>query len=83
MEKVMGELLQQLRQDKSPKRKSDIEIALELLGPEDREDLIEAIKDITISAAAISRAVNARGIKLNPATITRYRRGEAVDVLGG
>lgn len=79
----MGELLKQIQSAKVGNgRKGEIALVLEILAPEDRADLIAAIKDPTIPAAAISRALAARDIKLVAASITRYRRGESAHDLG-
>jgi len=79
----MGELLKQIQSAKIGNgRKSELALVFEILSPEDRADLVKAIKDPTIPAAAISRALAARDIKLLAPSITRYRRGESANGLG-
>ncbi len=74
----MGELLNQIQAARiGSGRKSDLEVALEKLPKEDRADLLLALDDHGIPAAAIARALNGRGIKVSSAVINRYRRGES------
>lgn len=74
----MGELLNQIQAARvGSGRKSDLELALGKLSEEDRTDLIAALDDHSIPAAAIARALNGRGLKVSSAVINRYRRGES------
>ncbi len=74
----MGELLNQIQAARiGSGRKSDLEVILEKLSPEDGADLKAALDDSAIPAAAIARALNARGLKVSSAVINRYRRGES------
>lgn len=44
----------------------------------ERQELIEALNDSTISAAAISRALKRRGYVISAGAINQFRRGEIV-----
>ena len=48
------------------------------LSEQDRGELIEALADLSISAAAIARSLTRRGYKISPAAVQAYRRGEIV-----
>jgi len=49
----------------------------------DRKELIEALDDYTIPAPTISKVLAKRGIDLNAAAISKYRRGEFAHVIKG
>ena len=48
----------------------------EQLGTQDLCDLDDAMKDLTITAAAIERVLGRKGFKLSANSITRHRRRE-------
>jgi len=47
----------------------------------DRKELLDALDDVTISSAAISRALKRRGHNISASAIAQYRRGEIVRVI--
>lgn len=49
----------------------------------DRKELIEALDDYTIPAPTISKVLQRRGIDLDAASISKYRRGEFAHVIKG
>jgi hypothetical protein len=61
-------------------RRGALEDVLESLPPDDRRDLLEALNNLSIPAAVISRVMTARGYTLPTSAITRHRRGEAAYV---
>lgn len=68
----MGTLFNEMRAESGNKSKLD---SLEsIMEPEDYQDLLNAIADETVSAGAISRILNKRGIQLSQSTITAHRR---------
>ena len=56
---------------------------LEGMDEADRKELTEALDDHMISAPAISRVLERRGIDLDAASINKYRRGEFAHVTKG
>ena len=56
---------------------------LDSLDEKEREDLLEAINDYSISASTISRVLARRGIELSVSSISKYRRGEFAHVAKG
>jgi hypothetical protein len=56
---------------------------LEGMDEADRKELVEALDDHMISAAAISRVLDRRGIDLDASSINKYRRGEFAHVTKG
>ena len=49
---------------------------------QDKVDLVEALRDNSISAPAISRALETRGHRISVGSINSYRRGEIIHVTG-
>ena len=49
---------------------------------QDKVDLVEALRDHSISAQAISRALETRGHRISVGSINAYRRGEIIHVTG-
>lgn len=49
---------------------------------QDKTDLVEALRDHSISAPAISRALETRGHRISVGSINSYRRGEIIHVTG-
>lgn len=49
---------------------------------QDKTDLVEALRDHSISAPAISRALETRGHRISVGSINAYRRGEIIHVTG-
>lgn len=79
----MGDLLKQIEADtRKGGRAGQIETALSQLDEADRADLIAALDNPQLPAAAIARALAKRGVRLTAAAITRHRRGEAAYELG-
>lgn len=52
------------------------------LDTQDKADLLAALNDYTISAPAISRALENRGHRISVGSINQYRRGELRHVTG-
>lgn len=50
------------------------------LETQDKADLLAALNDYTISAPAISRALENRGHRISVGSINAYRRGELIHV---
>lgn len=75
-------LLQEIKTDRSvsgaiPKLK----IIFGQLEEADKKDLLSALDDNSISAAAISRALKKRGFNISAGSINQYRRGEIAHVV--
>jgi hypothetical protein len=49
----------------------------------DRKELVEALDDYTIPAPTITKVLQRRGIDLDSASISKYRRGEFAHVIKG
>jgi hypothetical protein len=47
----------------------------------ERKELVEALDDVTVSAASLSRALRRRGHNVSASAIGQYRRGEIVRVI--
>lgn len=58
-------------------------LVLDSLDETERKDLLEALDDYTIPAPTISKVLAKRGIDLNAAAISKYRRGEFAHVIKG
>jgi hypothetical protein len=53
------------------------------MSEDDRNDLLEALGDPTLSSGAILRVLSARGYKIGITSIKAYRRGEIANVYEG
>ena len=82
-ESVKQSLLEEIRSSTSITGR--IPILLQIinkLDTQDKADLLNALNDYTISAPAISRALENRGHRISVGSITAYRRGELIHVTG-
>ena len=75
----MGLLDEVRANDYKHNRQSKIAEIKSKLTPEDYEEFVVAISDVTISQAALIRALQKRGIKIGTGTISNMRR----DLLAG
>ena len=82
---VKQSLLSEIRSEESTPsgRVPRIQRVLEGMDEADRKELIEALDDYTIPAPTISKVLAKRGIDLNAAAISKYRRGEFAHVIKG
>lgn len=71
-------LSEELRNELLPKRKSQIDRAIEQLEGDDRRDFIEALNDPSVSSGALSRVLARRGIVLDQRRIAEYRSNGGV-----
>ena len=79
MSKAKSSLLEEVRADRVPSGRTPILIQVaSRMEANERKELLEAINDSSISAAAISRALKRRGYTISPAAINQFRRGEIV-----
>lgn len=53
-----------------------VKTVLESLTPDDRSDLLVAFDDLSVTSAAIYRALNNRGVQISVFSLQRHRRGE-------
>ena len=82
-ESVKQSLLEEIRSSTSITGR--IPILLQIinkLDTQDKADLLNALNDYTISAPAISRALENRGHRISVGSINQYRRGELRHVTG-
>jgi hypothetical protein len=72
----MGKLLEQIQTEipKSAGGKPRIQIILDEMTPEDRDDLLEALLDTTIQTMVIRNVLAQRGDKLSQSTVSRFRK---------
>jgi len=63
------------KQPSRRKRRNRITEVLDQLDAADRQALIDALNDHTISAIAIFRVLQARGLQMSESVISNYRRG--------
>ena len=80
---VKPSLLQEIKSSKSVSGR--IPMLLQIinkLDTQDKADLLAALNDYTISAPAISRALENRGHRISVGSINQYRRGELRHVTG-
>jgi len=75
----MGLLDEVRANDYKHNRQSKIAEIKSKLAPEDYDEFVVAISDVTISQAALIRALQKRGIKIGTGTISNVRR----DLLAG
>ena len=57
-----------------PRVRCQVAVTLEIMPKSDAADLRAALDDLTVTAAAIERVLQRRGVKLSQSTITRHRR---------
>jgi hypothetical protein len=72
----MGKLLEQI-QTEVPKvagGKPRIQVILDSMTSEDRDDLLEALLDTTIQTMVIRNVLAQRGDKLSHSTVSRFRK---------
>ena len=82
MSKPKQRLLEEIKADRLVSGRVPLLIQLvSTMSDEERKDLLDAINDITISSAAISRALKKRGYMISASAIGQYRRGEIVHEL--
>ena len=72
----MGKLLEQIQTEipKSAGGKPRIQIILDEMTSEDRDDLLEALLDTTIQTMVIRNVLMQRGHKLGHSTVARFRK---------
>lgn len=72
----MGKLLEQIQTQipKSAGGKPRIQIILDEMTSEDRDDLLEALLDTTIQTMVIRNVLMLRGHKLGHSTVARFRK---------
>ena len=72
----MGKLLEQIQTEvpKSAGGKPRIQIILDEMTLEDRDDLLEALLDTTIQTMVIRNVLAQRGDKLSHSTVSRFRK---------
>ena len=72
----MGKLLEQIQTEvpKSAGGKPRIQIILDEMSSEDRDDLLEALLDTTIQTMVIRNVLAQRGDKLSHSTVSRFRK---------
>jgi len=72
----MGKLLEQIQTEmpKSAGGKPRIQLILDEMTPEDRDDLLEALLDTTIQTMVIRNVLAQRGNKLSHSTVSRFRK---------
>lgn len=71
----MGNLLKEI-EETVPKNGGclrKLDLILEKLGEDDRNDLLQALNDHTISPTIIARVLRKRGFDLTRSTVQRYR----------
>ena len=82
MSKPKPRLLEEIKADRPPSGRVPLLIqVLSTMNQDERKDLLDAINDVTISSAAISRALKKRGQMISASAIAQYRRGEIVHEL--
>lgn len=82
----MGELAEQFQAERIPHggmREPVLTTILREMSEDDRNDLLDALADLTLSAGAIMRVLTARGYKIGITSIKAYRRGEITNVYEG
>lgn len=79
MSKPKPRLLEEIKADRRVSGRVPLLIQLvSTMSDDERKDLLDAINDVTISSAAISRALRKRGHMISASAIGQYRRGEIV-----
>lgn len=78
---VKPSLLQEIKNSSSVTGKIPLLLhILNQLEEQDKNDLLDALNDHTISAPAISRALEKRGHRISNGSINSYRRGDLIHV---
>lgn len=72
----MGKLLEQIQTEvpKNAGGKPRIQMILDSMTSEDRDDLLEALLDTTIQTMVIRNVLAQRGDKLSHSTVARFRK---------
>ena len=72
----MGKLLEQIQTEvpKVASGKPRIQVILDSMTVEDRDDLLEALLDTTIQTMVIRNVLAQRGNKLSHSTVSRFRK---------
>ena len=79
MSKPKPSLLEDIKADRAPSGRVPLLIrAAASMSKEERQDLLDAMNDVTISSAAISRALKKRGHLVSASAIAQFRRGEII-----
>lgn len=79
MSKEKRSLLEELKTDRPPSGRMPLLFeAMQNMTETERKELVEALDDVTISSAAISRALKRRGYIVSAGAVAKYRRGEIV-----
>jgi hypothetical protein len=79
MSKTKPSLLEELKVERTPSGRVPYLIqTMKQMGEQERKELIEALQDVTITSASISRALKRRGHNISSGSIAQYRRGEIV-----
>ena len=80
---VKPSLMEEIKKSKSVSGRMPMLLQIiNKLDAQDKVDLLAALNDYTISAPAISRALENRGHRISVGSITAYRRGELIHVTG-
>lgn len=82
MSKPKPSLLEEIKADRAVSGRVPLLIHVAAsMSANERQELLDAINDATISSAAISRALKKRGHMISASAIAQYRRGEIVHEL--
>lgn len=80
---VKPSLMEEIKKSKSVSGRMPMLLQIiNKLNTQDKADLLAALNDYTISAPAISRALENRGHRISVGSINSYRRGELIHVTG-
>jgi len=76
----MGKLLKQIEATpvNAGGKKSKVDLAIQSMQGEDREDLVCALRNITISPTVISEVLQINGYKVTRHAIQRWRSSEGI-----
>lgn len=76
----MGKLLKQIEGTpvNSGGKKSSVDLAIQSMQGEDREDLVCALRNPTISSCVISQVLQENGCKITRNAIMRWRNREGI-----
>lgn len=79
MSKPKASLLEELKSEKLVSGRTPLLVqAVARMDKNEKAELLEALNDVTISGAAISRALKRRGYVISAGAINQFRRGEIV-----
>jgi len=82
MSKQKASLLEEAKADQRLSGRTPLLIlAAQQMTAEERKELIEALDDMSIPTAALSRALKRRGHNISASAIGQYRRGEIIRVV--